>query len=256
MYRSVSEIRIYPVDSSDYPTEEYAKMCIANGFENYTSYYNLGNDRGFLDLHRRTLFLFQYNANIIAKGNVCLQDSYWGTNYYTDEVMVLEEQITATDIKRIWKDFKKFNSAAQKIPIEYLSAILELCDRKKKTENLRLGENESYYFNRTEGKKVEYYVTKYERNPNYREQAVKIHGLNCQICGFNFEKIYGTLGERYIEVHHKKPLFSLDAEIVPNPETDMICVCSNCHRMLHRRRTSIITPEELIAILNKQKQKG
>lgn len=256
MYSTVSEIRIYPLSPFDYPTEEYAKMCIANGFENYSCFYDLGNDRAYLDLYNRTLFLFQYDGKIIAKGNVCLiRDKLGGTDYYTDEVEILDEQITAIDIKSIWVDFKKFNSAAQKIPIGYLSAILELFNQKKKTENLTLSEKESFFLNRTEGKKIEYYVTKYERNSKYREQAVKIHGLVCQTCGFDFEKVYGGLGKGYIEVHHKKPLFSLDNEIVPNPATDMVCVCSNCHRMLHRHRDSIISPEELIKMINMQKVK-
>lgn len=256
MHRTVSEIRIYPINPFDYPTEEYAKMCIANGFENYSSFYNLGNARAYLGLYNRTLFLFQYNAKIIAKGNVCLiRGKFGGTDYYTDEIEVFDEQITAMDIKTIWEDFKKFNSAAQKIPIKYLPAILELFNLKKKTKGLILSENESFFLNRAEGKKIEYYVTRYERNPKYREQAIEIHGLVCQTCGFDFEKAYGRLGEGYIEVHHKKPLFSLDSEIVPNPSTDMICVCSNCHRMLHRYRDSIISPKELIEILNKQKIK-
>lgn len=69
MYKAVSEIRIYPISSFDYPTEEYARMCILNGFENYSSFYDLGNDRAYLDLYNRTLFLFQYHAKIIAKAN-------------------------------------------------------------------------------------------------------------------------------------------------------------------------------------------
>lgn len=44
-------------------------MCILNGFENYSSFYDLGNDRAYLDLYNRTLFLFQYHAKIIAKAN-------------------------------------------------------------------------------------------------------------------------------------------------------------------------------------------
>lgn len=254
MHKNVHEIRIYPINPFDYPTEEFAKTCIANGFENHTCFYNLGNSRSYLDLYNGTLFLFQYNGKIIAKGNVYLTNKFLGTEYYTDEIVVLDELITATDIKNIWGEFKKFNSAAQRIPKKYLSAILELFDSKKKIENLRLGENESFSLNRAEGKKIEYYVTKYERNSMYREQAIKIHGLTCQICGFNFEKIYGKLGEGYIEVHHRKPLFSMDYEVVPNPETDMICVCSNCHKMLHRHRSSILSPEELITILNIQKR--
>ena len=253
----VREIRIYPISPVDYPTEEYAKICIANGFENYTSFYDLGNDRGYLNLYKNTLFLFQYNSKIIAKARVCLTGRFWGgssdfTQYYTDEIEVFDEEITATDIRNIWSDFKRFNSAAQIIPIKCLSEIQDLFVQHNTEKNLKLSDNESFYINRAEGNKIEYYVTKYERNPLYREQAVKIHGLTCQICGFNFETKYGRLGENFIEVHHKKPLFSLDGETVPNPETDMICVCSNCHRMLHRHRDSVIAPEELITLINKQ----
>lgn len=254
VHMNVDEIRIYPINYTDYPSEEYAKMCIANGFENHTGFYNLGNDKGYLNLYNKTLFLFQYNAKIIGKSIVYLshvRKPFWQTAYYTDDIEVLDEPITAIDIKSIWGDFKKFNSVAQIIPKELLSTLLELIEKKKKSNNLRLGENESFCFSRTEGKKIEYYVTKYERHPVYREQAIKLHGLTCHICGFNFENKYGQLGQRYIEVHHKKPLYLLDEEIVPNPETDMICVCSNCHKMIHRYRDSIVSPEELIIMLNK-----
>ena len=62
--------------------------------------------------------------------------------------------------------------------------------------------------------------------------------------------MYGYIGENYIEVHHKKPLFSLDEEMIPNPETDMITICSNCHRMIHRKKDDIITPEKLTEIID------
>ena len=65
------------------------------------------------------------------------------------------------------------------------------------------------------------------------------------ICGFDFEEKYGELGRGYIEVHHIKPLSELNEEVVIVPETDLICVCANCHRMLHRFRNYIVTPEEL-----------
>ncbi len=256
MISSIKEIRIYPISKSDYPTEEYAKLCIANGFENYTSFDNLGNESGKLNLYNDILFLFQYNGKIIAKARIhitFLERSFSYMRYYTDEIDVFEKEITEMDIKGIWNEFKKFNSASQIIPLKYLAEIQNLFHCHKIQKNVRLNDNESFYFNKTEGNKIEYYVTRYERNPLYRNQAIKIHGLTCQICGFNFETIYGELGVNFIEVHHKKPLFSLDSEIVPNPETDMICLCSNCHRMLHRHRNLVITPEELIILIKKHK---
>lgn len=96
-----------------------------------------------------------------------------------------------------------------------------------------------------EGKRIAYYTTKYERVPKNRVDAIKIHGTTCQACGFDFKRKYGELGKDYIEVHHKKPLFSLNEEIEINPKTDLACVCANCHRMLHRQRNRVLDIEEL-----------
>lgn len=101
----------------------------------------------------------------------------------------------------------------------------------------------------SEGKKTVYYTTKYERNSKNRDAAIRIHGTKCMICGFDFEQKYGELGKGYIEVHHIKPLSSLEEEVVINPETDLICVCSNCHRMLHRFQKYIVSVEELQQIV-------
>lgn len=96
-----------------------------------------------------------------------------------------------------------------------------------------------------EGRIVERYVTKYERNHKNRAAAIRIHGYSCAACGFNFAEVYGELGRDFIEVHHIKPLYSLEEEVIINPETDLVCLCSNCHRMIHKKRGAIMTVEEL-----------
>jgi 5-methylcytosine-specific restriction protein A len=101
----------------------------------------------------------------------------------------------------------------------------------------------------SEGKRVQYYTTKYERNSTNRNEAIKIHGTRCMACGFDFEATYGEIGKNYIEVHHTKPLYSLEQETIVNPRTDLVCLCSNCHRMIHRKRDSILTLEELKEII-------
>lgn len=62
------------------------------------------------------------------------------------------------------------------------------------------------------------------------------HGtVFCENCTFDFERKYGKHGKGYIEVHHLLPL----AAILPNTITklgDLMLLCSNCHRMVHRRR--------------------
>lgn len=101
----------------------------------------------------------------------------------------------------------------------------------------------------TEGRKKQYYTTRYERDSRNRNEAIRVHGTKCMICGFDYEKVYGELGRGYIEVHHIKPLASQEEEVRVNPETDLICVCANCHRMLHRYRNYIISVEELRRII-------
>lgn len=64
-------------------------------------------------------------------------------------------------------------------------------------------------------------------------------------CGFDFESFYGEQGKNYIEVHHVVPLSTVDEQVEVNPENDMIVVCSNCHRMIHRRRNVVLTLDEL-----------
>ena len=58
--------------------------------------------------------------------------------------------------------------------------------------------------------------------------------LNCQVCNFNFEEFYGAQGKLFIECHHITPLSKLKPSTVTKLE-DLAIVCSNCHRMLHRK---------------------
>lgn len=103
----------------------------------------------------------------------------------------------------------------------------------------------------TEGKRLYYYTSKYERKKSNRDAAIKAHGTTCFGCGFNFEDHYGERGKGFIEIHHIKPLHSLDQEVEVNAESDLIPLCSNCHRMVHRRKKEILTLEELKKIFKK-----
>lgn len=120
--------------------------------------------------------------------------------------------------------------------------------------------SESIVYNPTapEGKRIQCYVTKYERSPVNRSAAIQWHikqygELCCCVCGFSFEKTYGGHGIGFIEVHHKKPLHSRDEEVVIDPKTDLECLCSNCHRMIHHERGAIFTSDELRAIIEEKK---
>lgn len=97
---------------------------------------------------------------------------------------------------------------------------------------------------RTEGGEKVYVSVRRERDPRLREDALEIHGLDCMACGFNFEETYGKLGKGFVEVHHIVPLAEA-GRTETNPETDLVVLCANCHRMVHRRRGVCLTLDEL-----------
>lgn len=120
----------------------------------------------------------------------------------------------------------------------------------KVIENDKNDNLESKVMKYSEGRKIEYYVTTYERNKKNREAAIKFHGTRCQACGFDFGEAYGKMGRDFIEVHHVKPLAEPGEEVLVNPQTDLVCLCSNCHRMIHRRKDYVMTLQELRECLN------
>jgi predicted HNH restriction endonuclease len=100
-----------------------------------------------------------------------------------------------------------------------------------------------------EGKKVQGFTTRYERNLKLRSKAIWFHGFKCMVCGFNFEQKYGERGSKFIEVHHLKPVSSLEEVTNVDPKTEMAVVCSNCHSMIHRKKNMILSLEELRKII-------
>ena len=94
-----------------------------------------------------------------------------------------------------------------------------------------------------EGQKVLRQHFKRERSAflvrKFKEHLAKNGKIQCSICEFSFPHVYGKeLGEGFIEAHHKRPLGDSE-EGRETKLDDLIAVCSNCHRMLHRLNPSI-----------------
>lgn len=164
--------------------------------------------------------------------------------------------------KRLYKE--TFEKVLETVPEEFENDFYrgyhwncEVIKRVRKAANhdINWGEETEHEENEghADGKKKLYYTTKYERNSKNREAAICIHGTKCMICGFDFWETYGELGKGYIEVHHIKPLSKLEEEVIIDPEKDLICVCSNCHRMLHRFKSYIVSVEDLKQIVEDNK---
>ena len=127
---------------------------------------------------------------------------------------------------------------------------------------------ETVYNNREEDKKIEIFdenttvvegtqaivKTKvYKRSNKLREKAIQFYTVDdrikCQACCFDFEEFYGEYGKNFIEIHHQKPVFQFDGDdlerTIEEALENVIPVCSNCHRMIHRRRENPLSLDEL-----------
>jgi 5-methylcytosine-specific restriction protein A len=93
-------------------------------------------------------------------------------------------------------------------------------------------------------------VNVYERNPEARRKCLEHYGFDCYVCDFNFERVYGAIGENFIHVHHLKPLSETGKTYKVDPIRDLRPVCPNCHAIVHTRTPpySIEEVQEMLSI--------
>jgi 5-methylcytosine-specific restriction enzyme A len=109
----------------------------------------------------------------------------------------------------------------------------------------------------SEGVKKIKQVAIYERSKKLRDYAIKYYTIdgkiNCKCCNFDFNAFYGELGNGFIEIHHTKPIFKYEDDdlqnTLENAVENLIPLCSNCHRMVHRSKKSTIEVQQLINII-------
>jgi HNH endonuclease len=85
-----------------------------------------------------------------------------------------------------------------------------------------------------EGKTKPFSLTKRERDPRLRDVALARRGSICEICNFDFEEVYGEFAANCVEVHHTHILSEADGDGTITSVDDVIVLCPNCHRALHR----------------------
>ncbi len=84
--------------------------------------------------------------------------------------------------------------------------------------------------------------------------------IKCAACNFDFEEFYGEeYGKGFIEIHHKKPIFKFEdkdlEKTISEALENVIPVCSNCHRIFHRKRNKLLSLEEIVNMINRHKTK-
>lgn len=171
--------------------------------------------------------------------------TYRGTNSVYMKLMnflAIDPSYTGTALKRggkldevIWNEF----ASNREILVKTAERIRQGMLQKNKHElqvPLEIEDDENEFF---EGN-VLYRLHKYrERNQkvvkDLKKDAMKRGELKCQACGFDFSERYGDVGRGFIECHHSTPLSEYESNTETKTE-DLVLVCSNCHRMLHRYR--------------------
>ena len=137
---------------------------------------------------------------------------------------------------------------------EFLTDVLRVAEIRKTAQDLdtiiRLDEDGTF----PEGRRIERLHKRRERSSRVVREAKEKHaganngGLPCEVCGFDFQEMYGDRGKHFIEAHHKVPLSELkEDQIAETLVDDLALVCANCHRMLHKKPYS--TVEDLGATL-------
>lgn len=92
-------------------------------------------------------------------------------------------------------------------------------------------------------------VNTYERNPIARRRCIEHWGHTCSVCDVDMGKVYGSLGEGFIHVHHITPISKKGSVCLVDPINDLRPVCPNCHAMLHQRNPPLMI-EELRAMIS------
>lgn len=77
------------------------------------------------------------------------------------------------------------------------------------------------------------HVTKERSRRLIKAFKAQLIDFSCTVCGFSFEHTYGNLGVGFVEAHHTVPIGALTVQTKISV-SDLVPVCSNCHRMLHR----------------------
>lgn len=97
----------------------------------------------------------------------------------------------------------------------------------------------------TEGSSEYVLSKKIKRSVKLRNYAIEYYldvrgNISCDICGFDFEYVYGEPAAGYIEMHHLEPVYMYKGDDIQKTIEDaiknLLPVCANCHRVIHRTR--------------------
>ncbi len=222
----------------DLNNEEFDKLSQDELYDGYRGIWRISKSKV-----KYLKYAFAIHNNIIK--NVYLIDAWHNgntTEYNTRQINPNDPKIKerleftgkiALDMQYfIGKDVSFYYSKGEANPIKYME--LELLQNTFKEKIVYPDDIEDN--NLFEGAKKQIMVNAYERNSQARQECINHYGYSCQICNFDFEKVYGEIGKDFIHVHHIVDISTIAENYKVDPINDLIPVCPNCHAMLHKKR--------------------
>jgi hypothetical protein len=208
-----------------------------------------------------SLILFQYDNLLIASAELIevikydkpIEGLYKGAYAFNTESIKVFEPISLHEINKIDGNIIGFSQVKQKIDYKLKDKIEELIDKKTmplSAEEIPLNKIDKY----PEGSKKQITVNAHERNPQARQKCIDYYGASCQVCGFDFGKVYGSEFDGKIHIHHIKPISEVVNEYEVDPIDDLIPVCPNCHMALHSKPNGVYSIKEIMYKLNDNKK--
>ncbi len=263
----IAEIRFLPMSQEIFPTYDDVKQFIIETMPNRGGTYYYMKTK--MDCPVNTFVLFQYAGELIGyavlidkialEQPLVLADGKEYNGYYQfapSTITLLNKPITKEEFSSIDPAFKAFSQSHQKKVVGLLPAIFEIINGKsgitKVTFEVALPEEVEKTDTGAliEGVKKQVTVNAYERNPHARIVCINHYRkmnngrLKCEICGFDFGKIYGDEFIEKIHVHHLVELSSIGEEYEINAIEDLIPICPNCHMIAHSKKPPY-TPDEI-----------
>lgn len=208
-------------------------------------------------LNRKSLFVL-YLRNVRQVGKKTIRDytdalgsriSRYATMYCSDfiDIFSLEFNEAKDVMNKLCQDteFIEHCKSSNKVHITAMNAYSDFMryydiikGKSTRTHGTAVEEAE-------EGEAYKCHTKEYRRNKKLRDSVAKEREYKCEICGFNFHDFYGSIGDGFIEVHHINPV---SANKRKTKREDLLCVCSNCHSMLHNS-SKLLEKEELMLMI-------
>ena len=189
-------------------------------------------------------YIYNYSNLIQGKLFTRTTNSY-GTDYYLKKIYEESGQVglqnALISLSQHIDYYEEKSGASVKQRSEIYHKYFKLLDKKLEITVFpdEVDENVKY----AEGKTKTVLVNSYERNQVARQKCIEHYGNFCQVCNFDFGKIYGDIGKDFIHVHHVVNIATIGNEYSVDPIKDLIPVCPNCHAMLHKKKPAYLIDE-------------